>query len=123
MRKHHYWIFRHHTRFIKEYHEQMYANRLYNLGEIDFFAVAVYLLNCVSLWPHGLNLLSSSVHKISQQEYWNGLPFPSPGDLPNPGIESVSAASPAWEMDSLPRSHLGSPLHHDQVGFILGRKT
>ena len=29
-----------------------------------------------------------------RQEYWSGLPFPSPGDLPNPGIE---AASPALE--------------------------
>ena len=27
-----------------------------------------------------------------RQEYWSGLPFPSPGDLPRPGIESVSAA-------------------------------
>ena len=27
-----------------------------------------------------------------RQEYWNGLPFPSPGDLPDPGIESVSPA-------------------------------
>ena len=26
------------------------------------------------------------------QEYWNGLPFPSPGDLPDPGIEPVSTA-------------------------------
>ena len=30
-----------------------------------------------------------------KQEYWNGLPFPSPGDLPNPGIEPVSLESPA----------------------------
>ena len=29
------------------------------------------------------------------QEYWNGLPFPSPGDLPNPGIRLVSLLSPA----------------------------
>ena len=29
-----------------------------------------------------------------RQEYWSGLPFPSPGDLPNPGTESVSPASP-----------------------------
>ena len=29
----------------------------------------------------------SSVHGISRQEYWSGFPFPSPGDLPNPGIE------------------------------------
>ena len=32
---------------------------------------------------------------FSRQEYWSGLPFPSPGDLPNPGIEPVSPASPA----------------------------
>ena len=32
---------------------------------------------------------SSSVHGISQQEYWNGLPFPSPADLPDPGIKPM----------------------------------
>ena len=32
---------------------------------------------------------------FSQQEYWGGLPFPSPGDLPNPGTEPMSLASPA----------------------------
>ena len=31
---------------------------------------------------------------LSGQEYWSGLPCPSPGDLPNPGIESASLASP-----------------------------
>ena len=30
---------------------------------------------------------------FSKQEYWNGLPFPSPGDLPEPGIELMSPAS------------------------------
>ena len=30
--------------------------------------------------------------EFSRQEYWNGLPFPSPGDLPNPGIEPRSPA-------------------------------
>ena len=30
---------------------------------------------------------------FSKQEYWNGLPFPSPGDLPDPGIEP---GSPTW---------------------------
>ena len=37
-----------------------------------------------------------------RQEYWDGLPFPSPGDLPDPGIKPVS---PALEVDSLPLSH------------------
>ena len=32
---------------------------------------------------------------FSRQEYWSGLPFPSPGDLPNAGIEPMSPASPA----------------------------
>ena len=30
----------------------------------------------------------------SRQEYWSGLPFPPPGDLPDPGIEAASLASP-----------------------------
>ena len=30
--------------------------------------------------------------EFSRQEYWSGLPFPSPGDLPNPGIEPSSPA-------------------------------
>ena len=35
---------------------------------------------------------------LSRQEYWSGLSFPSPGDLPDPGIEPVS---PDWQADSL----------------------
>ena len=33
--------------------------------------------------------------EFSRQEYWNGLPFPSPGDLPHPGIEPASLVPPA----------------------------
>ena len=33
--------------------------------------------------------------EFSRQEYWSGLPFPSPGDLPNTGIELVAFVSPA----------------------------
>ena len=32
---------------------------------------------------------------FSRQEYWSGLPFPSPGDLPDPGIEPMSLTSPS----------------------------
>ena len=32
---------------------------------------------------------------FSRQEYWSGVPFPTPGDLPNPGIEPMSLVSPA----------------------------
>ena len=43
---------------------------------------------------------------FSRQEYWSGLPFPSPGDLPNPGIES---GSPTLQADTLPSEPLGKP--------------
>jgi len=42
-----------------------------------------------------------------RQEYWSGLPFPSPRNLPYKGIEPTSLASPAVEADSLPLCHLG----------------
>ena len=41
---------------------------------------------------------------FSRQEYWSELPFPSPGDLPNPGIEP---GSPALQTDALPSKPLG----------------
>ena len=47
---------------------------------------------------------------FSRQEYWNGLPYPPPGDLPDPGIKPVSPASPARQAYFLPLSHWGSPL-------------
>ena len=46
---------------------------------------------------------------LSRQEYWNGLPFPLPGDLLDSGIEPVFPESPALQVDSLPLSHQGSP--------------
>ena len=47
--------------------------------------------------------------EFSRREYWSGLPFSTPGDLPNPGIEPASLASPALEADFLPLYHLGNP--------------
>ena len=44
-------------------------------------------------------LLGSLAMGFSRQEYWNGLPFPSPGDLPDPQIEP---RSPILQADSLP---------------------
>ena len=43
---------------------------------------------------------------FSKQEYWSGLPFPSPGDLPNPGIKP---RSPVLQVDSLPTEPPGKP--------------
>ena len=44
---------------------------------------------------------------FSRQEYWSGLPFPSLGDLPNPGIEP---GSPAFQGDSFPPEPQGNLL-------------
>ena len=44
---------------------------------------------------------------FSRQEYWSGLPFPSPGDLPDPGIEP---GFPALQADSLPTELAGKLL-------------
>ena len=43
---------------------------------------------------------------FSRQEYWSGLPFPSPGDLPHPGVE---LRSPALQVDSFPAELSGKP--------------
>ena len=39
---------------------------------------------------------------FSRQEYWSGLPYSPPGDLPDPGMETVTPASPALQADSFP---------------------
>ena len=44
---------------------------------------------------------------FSRQEYWSGLPFPSPGDLPKPGIEP---GSPALQADALSSEPPGKPV-------------
>ena len=48
------------------------------------------LFDCKDRSPPG-----SFIDRILQQEYWSGLPGPSPGDLPNPGIKPVPLMSPA----------------------------
>ena len=59
--------------------------------------------SCLTLCdPVDCNLLGFSVHGISRQEYWSGLPFPSPGDLPDPGIEPGSLALEADALTSEP---------------------
>ena len=44
--------------------------------------------------------------EFSRQEYWSGLPFPSPGDLPDPGIEP---GCPALQADALLSEPQGNP--------------
>ena len=43
--------------------------------------------------------------EFSRQEYWSGLPFPSLGDLPDPGMEPTTSVSPSLQVNSLPPHH------------------
>ena len=56
------------------------------------------------------SLPGSSVQGISRQEYWSELPFPPPGDLPDPGIEpqapALQADSLPWEPPGVKESHI-----------------
>ena len=56
---------------------------------------------------------------FSRQEYWTGMPFPSPGDLPHPRIEPVLVLHLLhWQEDPLPLSHLGK-LGRQRMGLGL----
>ena len=54
--------------------------------------------------------------EFSRQEYWSGLPFPSPGDLPDPGTEP---RSPTLQADSLLTKLLGTIVYH----WLSGEKS
>ena len=71
-------------------------------------------LNCIILFCHvRLFVTSWTVARqappsmeFSRQEYWSGLPFSSPGDIPDPGIKP---GSPAFQADYLPSEPAGKP--------------
>ena len=66
-------------------------------------------LSCVRLFatPWTVAYQAPPSMEFSRQEYWNGLPLPSPGDLPDPGIEP---GSPALQADALPSELPGKSL-------------
>ena len=74
-----------------------------------FYCNAVMALNRVRLFatPWTVAYQVPPSMGFSRQEYWSGLPFPSPGDLPDPGIEPRSPASQADALPSEPpgKSH------------------
>ena len=67
------------------------------------------------------SLLGSSVHGIHQVRILEWVPFPPPGDLPDPGIEPLYPKAPALAADSLPLSHLGSLIVH--LGSYISRPS
>ena len=86
-------------------------------GEIvrSLFVIFISLLrdcclvaqSCLTLCdPMDCSSPGSSVHGILQARILEWLPFPLPGDLPDPGIKPVS---PVWQANSLPLNHQGRP--------------
>ena len=72
--------------------------------------------SCLTLCdPMDYSPPGSSAHGILQARNWSGLPFPSPGDLPNPGIKP---RSPALQADAL----TSEPPGKSQVGIKWGKK-
>ena len=68
--------------------------------------------SCLTLCdPMDCSVPGSSVHGIFfRQEYWSGLPFPPPGDLPDPGIKPVAPASAALAGWFFTTEQRGEPL-------------
>ena len=64
-------------------------------------------------WTAALRLLCP--WGFSRQEYWSGLPFPSPGDLPDPGIEP---RSPALQAESFLSEPPGKPMYGHNMPFL-----
>ena len=74
-------------------------------GESEVKVLVMQL--CLTLRkPMDCSLPGSYVHGFSRQEYWSGWPFPSPGNLPNPGIEP---GSPTLQADSSLSEPPGNP--------------
>ena len=85
-----------------------WINKMWYIREcVSVCVCAKSLQSCLTLWT-----LWTIVHQtflsmgFSRQEYWSGLPFPSPGDLSDPGIEP---GAPALQAGSLPTELLGKP--------------
>ena len=75
--------------------------------------VCVCVLSHVQLFttPWTVACQAALSMEFSRQEYWSGLPFPSPGIFPAQGSNLSLLHLLDWQVDSLPLSHLGSPLY------------
>ena len=67
-------------------------------------------LSCPTVTPWAVAYHAPLSMEFSRQEYWSGLPLPSPGDLPDPGIEP---GSPTLQADALLSEPPGKPKIQD----------
>ena len=87
------------------------ASDIFSSEESQFTKVKVKSLNRVLLFATPWNVAYQAPPSMgfSRQEYWSGLPFPSLGDLPNPGIDS---RSPTLQANCLPAELQGKKGGH-----------
>ena len=92
-------LWKHKTKRIKHKNPQLLFSKLLSLSKGK--KESEVTKSCPTLcYPMLCSRQGSSIDGIvSRQEYWSGLPFPSPGDLPDPGIKP---GSPALYADTLP---------------------
>ena len=106
-------VFEEHSRKLVwlEWNEQMRRVVGDELGDIpgpDILPYVCVVLSFVQLsaTPWAVGHQAPLPMKFSMQEYWGGLPSPTPRDIPDPGIIPASLVLLHWQADSLP------PLHH-----------
>ena len=86
-------------------HPNVHCSIIHHSQDMKYESVSCSVVSdSVIPWTVGCQAPLST--EFSRQEYWSGLPFPSPGDLPDPGIEPPFPASQA---DSLPSEPPGKP--------------
>ena len=71
---------------------------------------AVYSVMSNSCDPVECTCQASLSTEFSRQDYWSGLSFPPPGDLPDPRIKPVSTVPPTFEVDSLSTEPSGNSI-------------
>ena len=73
--------------------------------------VCTLMVSCVRVFANPWTIVCqiSLSMGFPRQEYWSGLPVPTPGDLPDSGIETASLVCPALQVDSLPAEPSGKP--------------
>ena len=76
---------------------------IFALGMMCVCAVLSHVQLFATLWTVARQAPLSM--EFSRQKYWRGLPFPTPGDLPDPGIKPTLPVVPALQADSLPLGH------------------
>ena len=89
--------------------------KIANISEslLDLCGAGLVTKSCATLAiPWTITCQAPLSMRFSRQEYWSGLPFPSPGDLPDAGIEPKS---PALQEDSLSTELQGKP---DLVNYL-----